>query len=326
MRRARHGDRLGAPATASGPLASLLGLALCLGAAAPSARARTVDVPDHDTLVRLLLRPHAPGVRYRIGPGLAAREELDAEWLRLRNMALLRQLGFVRTLSLRRATVPSFGFLLAMPRLERLDLSRTAIRSLAPLARAVGLTELDLADTPVIDLRPLARMRHLRELDLSGTAVTDLSPLAGRRLRRLTLGRPGRWSLPDLSRLGAVGTLTLRHVVPGLDLAPLRRVRLAELALEGTTVRDLSALAAHPTLDRLSLRRTRVSVAAVRALLRRSPALRVVMPDGRVVGRVTVFREVAPDPRDYPCLVGAGPCLSESFGPQRVRATRFVMP
>jgi Leucine-rich repeat (LRR) protein len=325
MRRARHGELLGIPARWLGLLALGAALGVALGMA-PVAHARTVDIPDHDALVRLLLGPHVPGARYRIAPALAARGELDAEWLRIRNRALLAQLGFVRTLSLRRATVGSFAFLSRMPRLERVDLSRTVIRSLAPLGRASTLRELDLADTSVTDLTPLAGLAGLEELDLSGTRVTDLTPLRGRGLIRLTLGRAGPWALPDLRPLGAVTTLTLRHAPAGLDLAPLRALRLAELVLDGTAVRNIAALAAHPTLTRLSLRHTGVPVASVRALLGRSPGLRVVMPDGRVVGRVVVWRRVAPDPADTPCLVGQGECTREAFGPRLVPSHRFVMP
>ena len=298
---------------------------LALFGPAPRAAARTVNVPDHATLVRLLLQPAPAGARYRFGAKLVARGEVDAEWLVIRNRRLLRRLTWVHTLSLHRARVPSFAFLRRLKLMERLDLRRTSIRSLAPLRGLTRLHELDLADTRVQDLGPLRALSDLEVLDLSGTRVTDLTPLRGRHLERLGLSPRGS-ALPDLSPLSSIGRLRLRRAGPRTDFSGLKRVRVQELVLDGTRVRDLGALAGHPTLQRLSLRHTRVPLSAVRQLLRKAPGMTVILPDGRTVGRVLVWIRVAPSPGSYPCLIGAGECARETYGPQRRPTYRFVMP
>lgn len=288
--------------------------------------ARTRVVTDHEALVARLLAPPAPGAIYRFDPALVARAELDADGLILRNGPLLAKLAFLRTLSLRRARVPGFAFLAAMPLLERLDLSATSIRSLASLARCRRLRELDLSDTAVSDLRPLAGLARLEHLDLSNSRVKSLSPLRGRRLSSLTLGARRPWVLPNLEPLGHVTRLVLRSPPADLDLRPLGKVQVEELVLEATTLPRLEPLVGHHTLGKVVLVGTRVDLPALRALLRRWPGLEVVMPDGRRVGRVVVTREVPPDPRDYPCLMGWGPCEEERFGPRREPVVRFVLP
>lgn len=305
------------------PALGLLAVGLALG---PRAQARTVTVNDHETLVGHLLRPPVPGLEVSFGPALVARAELDADGLHLRNTPLLGRLTFLRTLSLRRARVSSFGFLSAMPRLERVDLSATTIRSLEALRLATRLQELDLSDTAVRDLGPLAGLAHIAHLDIAGTRVTSLGPLRGRRLVRLVLGGRGAWALPDLRALSDVGTLVLREAPRGLDLQPLRTLRVAALDLGALAPPHLDALRDHPTLERLVLGSTRVPLDAVRALLRGSPRLQVVLPDGRTVGRVLESREAPPDPRDYPCILGVGPCAEERFGPRRIPRYRFILP
>ncbi len=317
MRHTRHGGWPGALILGSGLLA-LLG-------PAPRAAARTVNVPNHATLVKLLLRPAPAGVRYRFGARLVARGEVDAEWLVIRNRRLLGRLTWARTLSLHRARVPSFAFLRRLKLLQRLDLRRTSIRSLAPLRALTRLRELDVADTRVRSLAPLKGLVELEVLDLSGTRVTDLSPLRGRHLERLTLAPRGS-ALPDLTPLSSIGRLRLRRARPRTDFSSLKRVRVQELVLDGTRVQSLGALADHPTLQRLSLRHTRVPVSAVRRLLRKAPGMTVILPDGRTVGRVLVWIRVAPSPGSYPCLIGAGECARETYGPQRRPTYKFVMP
>jgi Leucine-rich repeat (LRR) protein len=288
--------------------------------------ARQVQVTSHEELIGLLLRPPTPGLEVRLAPGLRSRAELDGDGLRIRNERLLASLTHLRTLSLRRASLPTFAFLAAMPLLERVDLSATSIRSLEGLRKAKSLRELDISDTGVVDLIPLADLAHLERLDLSGTRVRDLEPLRGRRLSRLVLGGRGAWALPDLSPLAGVEILILRGAPRRLDLEPLRSLPLGALHLDGMVEPRLDALADHPTLERLVLTGSKVSLGSVRALLRRSGRLGVVLPDGRAVGRVVAFRPRPPDPRDYPCLVGAGSCAREGFGPRREPVFRFVMP
>jgi hypothetical protein len=123
-----------------------------------------------------------------------------------------------------------------------------------------------------------------------------------------------------------VDTVIVAEAPPGADLAPLARVRLRRLVLDGQPVRSLRPLVGHATLLDLSLRGTAVPVAEVRALLRARPRVAVILPDGRRVGRVLAWKLVAPDPRDYPCLRGGPPCATDRFGPRRVPVETFVMP
>lgn len=304
----------------------LSALVLLVTGSAPPAAARVLVLRDHDALLGALLRPHRAGTRYRFAPPLTDLADLSAQSITVRNRTLLGQLGFLRTLSLRRSRVGDLGFVAALRRLERLDLGHTDVRSLAPLAALPGLTEVSLAFTAVTDLAPLKRCAGLRDLDLTGTPVPDLSALAGVTLERLTLGRRGPGPLLDASPLAAVDTVIVAEAPPGADLAPLARVKVRRLVLDGQPVRSLRPLVGHASLLELSLRGTAVPVAEVRALLRARPQVAVVMPDGRRVGRTVTYVLVPPDPRDYPCLRGGPPCARDYFGPVKRPVERFVRP
>jgi len=307
-------------------IVTLCALVLLVTGGAVPASARVQVLRDHDALLGALLRPHRAGTRYRFGPRLTDLADLSAQSITLQNRALLGQLGFLRTLSLHRSRVGDLRPLATFRRLERLDLGHTDVRSVAPLAALPRLAELSLAFTSVTDLAPLRRCVALRALDLTGTAVPDLSALAGLTLDRLTLGRRGPGPLLDASPLAAVDTVIVAEAPPGVDLTPLARVKVRRLVLDGQPVRSLRGLEGHATLAELSLRRTAVPVAEVRALLRASPRVAVVLPDGRRVGRTITYVLVRPDPRDFPCLRGGPPCESDYFGPVKRPVERFVMP
>ena len=101
MRQTRHGV---CPDRAA--LAFVLGLGtLGLWPDPAAARSRATTIQNHKGLLGALLRPHRAGARYRFSARLKGRAELDAEWMALRNLPLLRSLTWLRTAALHRARV-----------------------------------------------------------------------------------------------------------------------------------------------------------------------------------------------------------------------------
>lgn len=303
-----------------------VGLAVLIaGLGTPDARARTLRIDSHSKLVQTLMQRHRRGTRYRIGAALRTRAELDADWIAIRNTTLLRQLTWLRSLSLSRATVPGFAFLARLKRLERLDLSKTRISSLRPLAGLTRLRQLDLTATRVKDLRPLVRCTSLMDLRLSETPVQDLTALGAITLARLELGSSKMTRLPKLSNL-AVDTLVITDAKPGLDFTPMAPAQVTTLILDATGVTHVKGLAGHPTLRAISLRRTRVTLPTLRALLKKNRTLQIVTPKGRTVGSVVRWLPARPRLSNYPCLTGQGACTRETFGWERRRVLRWIAP
>jgi hypothetical protein len=133
-------------------------------------------------------------------------------------------------------------FAAELPALDWLQIDRSHVTSLAPLVDALALESLSIAGTAIGDaeLENLLRLPRLRTLTLTETLVTD----AGAR------------------RLAAVGTLW-------------------RLWLTNTSVTDatLSAFHAHPRLDTLDVRGSRVTRAGIEALARARPSLLVLGDD-----------------------------------------------
>jgi len=303
-----------------------VGLAvLFVGLPSPDAQARTLRIDTHSKLVQTLMQRHRRGTRYRFGPALLAKGDLDADWIAIRNTTLLRQLTWLRSLSLSRATLPGFAFLKRLKRLERLDLSKTQISSLRPLAGLTRLRQLDLSATRVKDLRPLVRCTSLMDLRLSETPVQDLSALRTTTLARLELGSSNMTRLPKLSTL-AVDTLVITDAKPGLDFAPMAQAQVTTLILDATGVIQVKGLAGHPTLRAISLYRTRVTLRTVQALLKKNRTLQIVTPKGRTVGSVVRWLPTRPRLSNYPCLNGQGACTRETFGWERRRVLRWIAP
>lgn len=298
---------------------------LAQGLGGSYAQARTLRIDDHSKLVQTLMQRHRPGTRYRIGSTLRAKGDLDADWIAIRNTTLLRQLTWLRSLSLSRATVPGFAFLKRLTRLERLDLSKTRISSVRPLAGLTRLRQLDLSTTRVKDLGPLVRCTSLMDLRLSETRVRDLTALRSTTLARLELGSPKMTRLPNLSTL-AVDTLVITDAKPRLDFAPMVQAQVTRLVLDASGVQHLGGLAKHPTLRAISLRRTRVTLQTIRALLKKNRTLQVVTPKGHTVGRVISWVQARPRLSNYPCLLGTGACTRETFGWERRRIVRWIAP
>jgi hypothetical protein len=289
------------------------------------AQARTLRIDDHCKLVQTLMQRHRPGTRYRIGSKLRAKGDLDADWIAIRNRTLLRQLTWLRSLSVSRATVPGFAFLKRLTKLERLDLSKTRISSVRPLAGLTRLRHLDLSSTRVRDLGPLVRCTSLMDLRLSETRVQDLTALRSTTLARLVLGSPKMVRLPKLGSL-AVDTLVITDAKARLDFTPLAQAQVTRLVLDATGVKQLRGLANHPTLRVISLRRTRVTLQTIRALLAKNRTLQVVTPRGRTVGRVIEWAPARPRLSNYPCLLGLGACGRETFGWERKKVIRWIAP
>lgn len=311
---------------AIGTLALLPGLlALVMALEGSDVQARTLRIENHSKLVQTLMKRHRPGTRYRFGSALRAKADLDADWITIRNTTLLRQLTWLRSLSLSRAKVPSFAFLKRLTRLERLDLSKTRISSLRPLAGLTRLRQLDLSSTRTKDVGPLARCTSLMDLRLSETRVQDLSALRATVLDRLELGSPKMNRLPNLSTL-AVHTLVITDAKSRLDFSSLALAQITRLILNATGVTQLKGLAKHPTLRTLSLRRTRVTKKTIRALLKQSRSLQIITPKGRTVGTVVDWVQARPRLSNYPCLTGTGPCTRETFGHERRPVLRYIAP
>jgi len=298
---------------------------LVSGLGGSSLQARTLRIDNHSKLVQTLMERHRPGTRYRIGSVLKAKGDLDADWIAIRNVTLLGQLTWLRSLSLSRATVPSFTFLKRLKRLERLDLSKTRISSVRPLTGLTRLRQLDLSSTRVHDLRPLAKLASLMDLRLSETRVSDLTPLRLVSLARLDLGSPRMVRPPNLSTL-SVDTLVITDAGPRLDLTPLARARIDKLVLDATAVKQLRGLAKNSSLQVISLRRTPMKIQTIRALLAQNRTLQIITPKGRTVGRQITWVRSPPRLSNYPCLQGQGPCTRESFGQERRRVVHYITP
>ena len=310
---------------AVGALALVPGLVALMLVAEDDAQARTRTIDTHAKLVQTLMQRHRPSTRYRFGAALRAKADLDADWITIRNTTLLRKLTWLRSLSLSRATVPSFAFLKRLKRLERLDLSKTRISSVRPLAGLTRLRQLDLSSTRIKDVGPLARCASLMDLRLGDTRVRDLSALGAATLSRLELGSSKMTRLPKLST-PAVHTLVITDAKSRLDSTPLAQAQVTRLILNATGVTHLKGLATHPTLRTISLRRTRVTLKSIRALLKKNRSLQIITPKGRTVGTILAWIQARPRLSNYPCLTGTGPCTRETFGYERRPILRWIAP
>ncbi len=298
---------------------------LVMGLESPSATARTVHIDTHAQLVKRLMQRHRAGTRYRFGTRLRVAADLDADWIVIKNTVLLRQLTWLTSASLSRATLPGFGFLKRWKNLQRLDLSKTRIRSLKPLAGLTRLRELDISGSRVRDVRPLAKAANLMELRLGDTRITDLRPLQHMALSRLELGSTTMARLPRLGTL-AVDRLVITDAKANLDFRSLATAQITRLVLDSTGVTQLRGLAKHPTLRVISLTRTRVALQAIRKLCKANQALQVITPKGRTVGRTIHWMRARPKLSNYPCLTGTGACSRETFGWERRKVIRWVSP
>lgn len=156
----------------------------------------------------------------------------------------LRHLQHIEKLSLLSRVLKDIRPLDALPALTDLDLHWSKVADLEPLCESFRIEVLRLGGTRVCDVSPLTELARLEELSLGYTRVTELAPLAGLNLRKLFL--------------------TATRVA---DLRPLADCRLlAELCLANTAVTDVSPLARLPRLRKLSVARTGVRSAQLRAL------------------------------------------------------------
>jgi hypothetical protein len=76
----------------------------------------------------------------------------------------------------------------------------------------------------------------------------------------------------------------------------------------------------------ISLRKTRVDLKSIRALLKANNTLQVITPAGRTVGRVIQWVQTRPRLSNYPCLLGTGACHRETFGWERRKVVQFILP
>jgi Leucine-rich repeat (LRR) protein len=193
----------------------------------------------------------------------------------------------LKKLDLAETRVHDITPLQGMP-LTTLDLSKTDVSNLFPLEK-MPLRELLLDDTPVSDISVLqgmplqslhlaaTRIRNLaalagsplRTLDLSGTKVADLSPLRHLPIERLQLNNTG---VVDLAPLAGAPLAFLSLTGTDVDdLHPLQKLPLKELALgRCENLRDVRALAACVSLERLTIPRQVTDIESLRKL----PSLR----------------------------------------------------
>ncbi len=125
------------------------------------------------------------------------------------------------------------------PNVLRLDLQGLGLTSLEPLRR-MRLRYLNVGNNRISDLGPLQDM-HLSVLEASCNLIHDLSPLSGKRYIRLA------FSTNRISDLTPLSSITLEEGLwlidnPVTTIEPLRGVKLRELQIGQTQVRDLSPL------------------------------------------------------------------------------------
>ena len=181
-------------------------------------------------------------------PGL---KQIATEWMRGSNVRTLQSKDlFWKDWAVEEAVVGPLHVLGIKPALTKLDdgtyyldFGGAPLTNLPPIPKDFPLSELSLHDSKVRDLSGLRGLR-LRTLWLTGTFVQDLRPLEGMPLSWLSLGGPNM----TLTNLDSLRSLPLK--------------RLDAHTLRGTP--DVSALAAIPTLEQVTLPRSARNVDALR--------------------------------------------------------------
>ena len=211
------------------------------------------------------------GLRHLAGLTALRTLMLDHLWVSGEGLAALAPLVRLEELTLAQTLVgdDATEAIAACPRLRRLRLARTSVsgQGLAMLAKLPQLADLDVSEAVQIDdaaLEHVGRMTGLRKLNLWRVPVGDagIARLAG--LQNL------EWLNLDNTQLTDAGLET----VGGLG-------KLQTLYVGSTSVSNagLERLAGLSALRDLSLQRTAVDAAAVNALQKRLPNVKISLED-----------------------------------------------
>jgi WD40 repeat protein/Leucine-rich repeat (LRR) protein len=205
----------------------------------------------------------------------------------------LKGLRGLQVLRLRGAAITDAGaeHLVGLAELRKLGIGGTQVgdAGLSPIGRLAQLRELDLGSTPLAGpgLAALTGLQTLRTLSLDQTRVGDahLPPL--QELKNLTDLNLSRTDVTDAG-LAAVGRLTglARLWLDGTavtdaglgHLRPLSRLRWLGLTDTRVTDAGLEPLRELPALQDVNAYATAITAQAAKALLARTPPLRVVGP------------------------------------------------
>jgi hypothetical protein len=128
--------------------------------------------------------------------------------------------------------------------LHTLSISQTLVSDLAPV-RSMRLKILNVSTSPITDLSPIEGL-GIEALAFVGCPVTSLAPLRGLPIKHLNMG-----AVPVTdAALDVIAGLPVEELylgsTPITTLAPLRDLRLRILAIDGTTISDLSPLIGMP--------------------------------------------------------------------------------
>lgn len=171
-------------------------------------------------------------------------------------------------LSLARTPLNSIEWLSALPTLQAIDVSETPLSDLSPLQKLSALRMVVLYRcTAIMDLSPLYALPKLEFLNLS-----FIQPAAAQKLLQEIHRFPGLRVLQaqgvitdlavlsGLSRLSLLEELTIGQNPAITDVGFVRTLqKLLYLDIHRCSVRDLSPLAGHPSLVKLSMGKNQVT-------------------------------------------------------------------
>nr|MDQ3624716.1 protein kinase [Verrucomicrobiota bacterium] len=216
---------------------------------------------------------HSRGLPQRLEATDDETLNIDLSRVALPDLRKLRDFP-VTGLNLSDTRIPDISALKGL-QLQSLSLGRTFVRDLSPLI-GMPLKTLRLDATPASDLRPLAGM-PLERLHMNNTRVTSLEALRGCKLEELYLGgcrgikdlsplekMPlqrmdlSRTAVSDLRPLTAspLRELNLDGCIDLVDLTPLMEIKTLETVLIPKQCKDIAFLRAHPSIKRLSYKKT----------------------------------------------------------------------
>ena len=183
-------------------------------------------------------------------------KKLSVNKFNLEDLSFLEGFTKLETLDLSGSRLPaeSLQILSTLPSLKNLLIADCGFSTIAPLAEATSLVRIDLSNNTIRNLEVLAVMPDLEELNLKHNALTDLSSLSS--LGKLTRLDVSFNSLTSLEPLAACGNLTFLDAQNN-QIAALNGIEnltgLTYLGLDHNLITEVTLLANLTGLETLKI-------------------------------------------------------------------------
>lgn len=159
----------------------------------------------------------------------------------------------LKTLVLRNNLIKDIGPLSQLTQLEKVDLRMNRIEDLTPLSKLSHLTELRFSQNYIVDISPLASLSKLQTLQIDSNDINDFSTLRNfTHLKDLIITIDQNQNISPLQELNELNMLVIVSS-QNIDLAKLAMLKLKDIRLVETKIKDITALKQMKTLKSIHL-------------------------------------------------------------------------